>query len=298
MAYEPIFNSFATRPKSQYFTNSELTMLLVLVKDNFELHTWLLLGAVAQGLICLLPYRNIALISPVILFLTLKLLRTALITAGLLPNPNMAGTIPGKTAIMYPSPKGTYDEPASQPVCAIVLAVRSNHPLGMFGPGYKEVGDYFRSMIKLLDANATKHGYLGSSAWLSASDRTSASEFMSIVYFENEDFLHNFAHGELHTKAVKWWDATEKEHGHVSIMHEVFAAPRRGWEGIYANYHPTGMGKTSKEVVGEDGRSVWMNPLVRIGGQMRYSKGRMGRKFDLKREWGAMEELSEEEKGL
>jgi len=95
----------------------------------------------------------------------------------------------------------TYNCPHNnQQLCAIMLAVRSNHPLGMFAYGFKEVGDYFRDMISLMDQDPTKYGYLGSSAWVSVTDRSSAHEFMSMVYFKNEEYLHAWAHDKLHTE--------------------------------------------------------------------------------------------------
>lgn len=192
-----------------------------LVKDNFALSTWLLIGALIQWSISLLPYRNITLITPVLLFLAYKLGRTLLMIFGLIPNTYMDGVIPGRTAIVMPGEKGTQDTEADTSVCAIVLGVRSNSPLGMFAPGYKVLGDYFKAMITQLDETATPSGYLGSSAWLSAADRGVSSELMSIVYFENEEKLHQFAHGPLHTEVMEWWHKTAKEHEHIGIMHEV-----------------------------------------------------------------------------
>lgn len=195
-----------------------------------------MLGALLQGLLCLLPYRNIALVAPVILVLTFQTALAVLRAFGVLPNPYMDGVIDGRTVPVYPTEKGTYDKPADKQVCAIVLAVRSNSPLGMLAPGFKEVGDYFTDMCLELDKNPVAHGFLGNSAWLSAGDRGVSSEFMSIVYFDSSDSLHAYAHGPLHTKAMEWWQRTAKEHKHIGIMHEVFAAPKNSWEGIYLNY--------------------------------------------------------------
>jgi hypothetical protein len=47
-----------------------------------------------------------------------------------------------------------------------------------------------------------------------------------------------------------------------------------------------GLGSTSKEVVGVDGKKEWVNPLVRGKGKLAYSKGRMGRAYGDK-EWEA-----------
>ncbi|GAB7346000.1 hypothetical protein MBLNU457_4774t1 [Dothideomycetes sp. NU457] len=286
MAFDPIFKPFAVRPKSQYFSNPYL--LLALIKDNFALHTWLLIGALLQGCVSLLPYRNITLIFPVVLFLSYKIIRAVAMTMGFISNPYMGGVVLGRTVPVYPSEKDAAESPAESSLCAIMLAVRSNHPLGIFGPGYKEIGDMFKGMVAELDAGASSNGFLGSSACLSCHDRAVASEFMSMVYFENEDKLHEFSHGPTHTAATEWWVRTLKEHDHISIMHEVYAAPRKSWEGIYVNYAPTGLGATTKMTM-VDGKQVWVNPLVRGKGRLSYSKGRMGRVFDNKSEWQAID---------
>jgi len=63
-------------------------------------------------------------------------------------------------------------------------------------------------------------------------------------------------------------------------MHEVFAVPERaGWEGIYMNYQPTGLGATTRPVRDkETGETVWVNPIVDASrGVYRTSHGRMSR---------------------
>lgn len=273
-----------------------------------------------QGLICLLPYRNIVLVSPVILILVYKILNTILMTAGFLPNHYADGVIHGRTTPVYATEKGARYKECDQQLCAIMLAVRSNHPLGMFAYGFKEVGDYFRDMISLMDQDPTKYGYLGSSAWLSVTDRSSSHELMSMVYFKNEEYLHAWAHDKLHTEgwlstiilphnaekitnqtsrscvAMEWWQKSLPKVHHIAIMHEVYAAPKQCWEGVYINYHPTGLGQTTTEA-NIDGRKLWVNPLVRGKGRLNYSKGRMGRIYDPDSEWTAYDKtLSEEEK--
>jgi hypothetical protein len=52
----------------------------------------------------------------------------------------------------------------------------------------------------------------------------------------------------------------------------------------------SGLGTTTKEVTGPDGKIVWMSPLVKGKGKMTYSKGRMGRAYGDK-EWEAYEAL-------
>jgi hypothetical protein len=189
-------------------------------------------------------------------------------------------------------------------MCAILLSVVSHHPLGMLAPGYKEVGERFGAMTRELSADATAHGFLGASNWLNAS-RSRSNEFGTIMYFENDEALHKYAHGKMHTDTMLWWREEEKAGRvkHVGIMHEMFAAPKGGWEGVYLNYQPTGklkrfggmcawlmsagLASTTKEVV-QEGKSEWVSPLVRVKGKLNYSKGRMGREYGEK-EWEASE---------
>ena len=268
-------------------------MIIQIVRDNFTIPTWLMMGALIQGLLCLLPYRNSALVAPVVLVLTYQIVRTVLISFGVLHNPYMDGVIDGRTVPVFATEKGTREKPADQGVCAIMLAVRSNSPLGMFAPGFKEVGDYFQTMSAELDKQATALGYMGQSQWLSAGDRGVSSEYMSMVYFESSEKLHEYAHGPLHTDAMEWWQRTAKQHKHIAIMHEVFAAPKNSWEGVYINYHPTGLGAARKEAT-VDGKQVWINPLVKGNGRLTYSKGRMGKPFG-NGEWNAFEKTLEED---
>jgi heme-degrading monooxygenase HmoA len=200
----------------------------------------------------------------------------------------MDGVINSRTVPVFPGANGNRQNPAEEQVCAIILAVRSNHPLGIFASGYEEVGNYFSNMMKQLEKQSTEYGFLGASSWLSTADRGVSSEYMTIIYFDSLESLHAYAHGPLHTEAMNWWSKTEHKLPHIGIMHEVFAAPKNSWEGIYVNYHPTGLGATRKEVsVG--GEKVWMNPLVKGRGRLTYSKGRMGRPYSSEKEWVALE---------
>jgi hypothetical protein len=65
-------------------------------------------------------------------------------------------------------------------------------------------------------------------------------------------------------------------------MHEVFEIPKHnGWEGIYINYHPTGLAATTRVVTSSkkaEGEQEWINPIVDAGrGVYRSSRGRMAR---------------------
>lgn len=316
MAFTPIFKGFSKKPRSQYFRAGPLGGHNVcrtfphhhlnpltqppsqMIRDQLPIGTWLAIGALLQGLLSFLPYRNLLLILPVLALLAFKLLTTALQTLNLIPNPWIADAIPNRTAILYANEHGEYENPGDQAICTIMLAARSNHPLGMLGPGFKEVGDRFTVMTRELDADPTTHGYLGSSTWLNSSDRTSGNEQMVLMYFKSLAACHAYAHGPQHTATMLWWQQNAHKMKHVGIMHEIYAAPKHASEGIYVNYHPTGLGATFTEArVGKEGERVWMSPLVQGKGRLTYSKGRMGRGLDEKTEWAAFEETLGKEDG-
>ena len=256
-----------------------------------------MMGALIQGLLCFLPYRNIALVAPVVMILGYRVIKTALQAMCWIHNPYMEGIVNRRTVPVFPDSNGQRGEPGDTQICAIVLAARSNSPLGVFSEGYKEVGLYFLKMLKQLERESTQHGFLGGSRWASTADRGVSSELMNLLYFDSLESLHAYAHGPLHTEAMEWWAKTADKLDHIGIMHEVFYCPKNCWEGIYVNYHPTGLGATRKEVT-VDGKKVWMNPLVQGRGRLTYSKGRMGRKYDNGKEWIALENtLSMDEKG-
>jgi hypothetical protein len=146
-----------------------------------------------------------------------------------------------RTTPVFPSASGAQDKPADQPMCAILLGVVSHSPLGMLAPGFKEVGARFEGMMREMSADATTHGFLGASSWINAADRTSSNEFGQLLYFEDDEALHRYAHGPMHSATMQWWREKERELKYVGIMHEVFACPKKSWEGVYVNYHPTGM---------------------------------------------------------
>jgi hypothetical protein len=172
---------------------------------------------------------------------------------------------------------------AGQDLCVIMLAARSNHPLGALAPGYKQVGDFMKSFVEDLGANSEKYGFLGASSWLSAADRAANSEQMGLLYFKSVDHMHEWAHGPLHQQAMNWWKKDYDKWAHIGLMHEVFSIPKKGWEGVYNNYHPTGLTATSTPAVikTEQGeRKMFVSPMVYGNGPLKYSRARMNRSLD------------------
>ena len=125
------------------------------------------------------------------------------------------------------------------------------------------------------------HPVMGMSSWVSAGQRATNNEFATISYWRSVEDIHNFALSPVHRDTWNWWNDTISKHQNVGIMHEIFALPaRRGWEGIYANYPPTGLGVTTKAVDSPEkgGQKLWVNPIVDASrGVYRTSKGRMSK---------------------
>ena len=121
---------------------------------------------------------------------------------------------------------------------------------------------------------------MGMSRWSAVGERSSRNEIATISYWRSIDDVHRFALSPVHKDTWLWWNETAKKHPHLGIMHEIFALPERaGWEGIYINYHPTGLGATTRAVTDkESGDKVWVNPIVdATKGAWRTSQGRMSR---------------------
>ncbi|KAK4978338.1 hypothetical protein LTR66_010641 [Elasticomyces elasticus] len=258
---------------------------LALIRDNFTLTTWLLLGACIQSLLFLYLPISVS-VAPAFVLLGLRIGDVLLMWSGLKHNHYMDGVIPGKTAIHFPDSHGTYTgDPANSEICVIVLAARSNHPLGMFAPGIKTLTDYFNANVKALEASPEEHGLLGMSSWVNAGDRAASSESMVIAYFKNVDYLHKFAHGTSHREGWNWWNKTVEEHPYIGLMHEVYMITKHNWEVVNLNYHPAGLGATSSSVVDQLAEkssptqtTSWFSPIVEAQkGRLRSSAGRMGR---------------------
>jgi hypothetical protein len=84
---------------------------------------------------------------------------------------------------------------------------------------------------------------LGATSWMEISERTTANQQMVATYFRTLEDVHAYAHSPLHREAWEWWNRITKSHPHLSIMHEVYQAPKHHWENIYINNHLTGIGE-------------------------------------------------------
>ncbi|KAJ6109927.1 hypothetical protein N7486_002162 [Penicillium sp. IBT 16267x] len=251
------------------------------IRDNFDLTTWLLFGATLQGLVVLVFPSAYAVLPP-ILMLSYLFSKTMLATLGLIKNPGMDGVIAGKFTTLLPDQNGVFSgKAADQNVAVILLAARSNHPMGMFGPGYKMVADFMKQMQSELANNATQYNYLGVTTWLGTGERSAANQLMFATYFRTLEDVHAYAQSPLHRQAWEWWHTITKSHPHLSIMHEVYQAPKSHWENIYINYHLTGIAAGIQSVFtpGDESNHVekmWIHPIFDASkGKFKTHKGRL-----------------------
>jgi hypothetical protein len=86
---------------------------------------------------------------------------------------------------------------------------------------------------------------LGATSWLGIGERSTANQLMFATYFRTLEDVHAYAHSQLHREAWNWWNDITKSHPHLSIMHEVYQAPKDHWENVYINNHLTGIGESS-----------------------------------------------------
>lgn len=107
---------------------------------------------------------------------------------------------------------------------------------------------------------------LGQSGY-SSKDPRSAAQLIFVSYWRSLDDVPAYANGPLHKEALKWWDSTIKQHGHIGFMHEIFEADKGHWENVYINFQPTGLGATTflrkgNRLQGGEVADEWVSLLV------------------------------------
>lgn len=127
--------------------------------------------------------------------------------------------------------------------------------------------------------NKEAYGFMGMSSWSSNTDRSSGNEFLTISYWRSVDDIHRFAHSPVHREAWDWWNKTYKQHPYLAIMHEIYCVPKKQWESIYVNYHPTQLaGTTFPKKNKQTGEVEWLSPVVDANrGPLRTSAGRLSK---------------------
>lgn len=274
MNFQSLTNFFSPVRPWDYRDAARATQYSIF-RDSFKLTTWLALGACLQALLSYLLPPAFA-VAPVSLLLTYRVLRPILAHQSLIRHKQMDGVFLGKHTVQSPLKDGGLSANSSENAVAIlILAARSNHALGIFGPGYRDVSLYINGMIEDLWKNANDHGFLGQTTWIAANERYTNNQVMVLCYFRSMEHLHRYAHGSLHSKAWRWWNRTTAKHPHLSIMHEMYHAPKGHWENIFINNHMTGIA-SPHAMANVPENAFW--PLVDASqGSLRTQTGRLGR---------------------
>ncbi|KAK4064865.1 uncharacterized protein Triagg1_8864 [Trichoderma aggressivum f. europaeum] len=243
--FAPQIDKISKATPSQMASNA----LWNVVRDNFSISTWMAIGAVLQGLLVLFARPTLA-IAPSVLVLLYRFSHTMLMHYGFVRNTQMEDAIMGKYTVQIPDKDGKQpSEPSETGMAIIMLGMRNNSALGMFGSGARDAFLTFGEMLKDLE-NDPDSGFLGMCGYRAANERATSNGSMSVLYFRSVEDINRFAHAPLHRKAWDWFVELSKTHKHLSIMHEVYSAPKKNWENIFINYHLTGIvGKILKPVI-------------------------------------------------
>lgn len=271
------------RPRSQLFRAPGHIQINTVITRTFSASTILAIGALLQGLLVLLVPRYWILL-PTAIVLFLRFADTLAITFRFRTNPYLEGSHDKKWAVVIPDQDGNMaDSPADEKVAVLQLALKINHPMGLFAPNVSKVNAFTQRMLKELDDQAPSNGFLGQSEWHSVDER-GANEIMLLSYWRSIDDVHKYSQSPTHLETWKWWDQTVHKDSnalrHVGISHEVFEAPRSRWEAVAVNFQPTRLGATTylrkgDKLIGGTVEDAWISPIVEAKGRLRTSHGRL-----------------------
>ncbi|KAJ5784700.1 uncharacterized protein N7503_009912 [Penicillium pulvis] len=218
------------------------------MRDQLSISSWLLLGAVAQGL-AVLALPAFYAILPAMVILSYRVTDTFLMTMGLKRNRFMDNVIMGKFTGQIPNSEGVYSsKPADENVVSFQLITRSNHPLGILAPGAREIATLAQNMYAQLAKERETYGFLGSKTMMGADERSAGNHIITMMYFRNLEGVHRFAHGPIHTDTWNWWNSKGKKYGYLTIAHELYSSPKNQWENIYINGELSGLPGTKVKV--------------------------------------------------
>jgi hypothetical protein len=265
------------------------SMLMVALRDQLSISTWLVLGASVQSLLfAIIPPHYAAL--PAVSYLLYSVTRTTLQVLRWAPSSSSPPPITG--GYYSAMPPASLSEP--QPIVVFVLGFQSSHPLGRLGPGLKDLGQYFMGIIKEAEDNKTTSGYLGTSGPMLTMDGTTSNALVTITYWRSLEELAAFSKQGVHAKTMRWFNENRARYPHIGklllyekrrrrligtgIMHETYNCPAGQHENIYNNFRPFGQVNTTWEVDNEMGeKEIMKAEPVREGQGLPSMMSRMSR---------------------
>lgn len=283
MAFSSIYTPLSEKPHMQDLKEGGSFPLWTVIRFNFSVVSWILVGASLQALAVYLfsSGRYVLLISTTLLIA--KIARTLLHTYYVTPSSYLKDVIPGRTTALLPNENtGELEAASSRKIAVLHLGARSNHPWGYFAPQFSKLGHWINKMNEEMDSGRAK-GFMGQTTFHRLNQQ-GTPEVTLISYWDSIEDLWAFAHDDVHREAWQWWEKTIKQNGYVGINHEIFEADAQHWENIYVNFQPTMMGATThlkrggKALEGGIVPDQWISPLVDARrGKLAKSSGRLGR---------------------
>lgn len=130
-----------------------------MLRMNIAISTWLLTGAFLQSLLVLTVPTTYAVLPPIFL-LAIRCLDKISIASGLRNGLLTDGVIMKKTTAQIPAADSEMSSVrgSGEEIVIFLISAKSNHALGMFAPGFKELGDRFYNMAEALSEGAFKNG--------------------------------------------------------------------------------------------------------------------------------------------
>ncbi|KZO96930.1 hypothetical protein CALVIDRAFT_598057 [Calocera viscosa TUFC12733] len=274
--FKPMIAPSATRPA--IYPGGTVNYKLSMLRDNFQLSTWVLLGAALVGTSFLLvgPWAIYGVLC-VYGLISWRLLEALIMTLGWVPNKWLKDVLPEKFTAQLPPQDAEDNTPGSSGFCLFILGARVNHPLGILAPGAKEIDSWAEKCYAELKTNE-EYGLLGMSTFL-GTEREANNLILTLMYFQSTEHLHKFVLSPVHRDTWSWWLDIQKKYPHLSIMHETYDVPPRHWEAVYVHSHKAGLSGTSVKMEEKDaeGRDMWWSsPINAARGKFRSGKGRMG----------------------
>lgn len=297
MAFHSVLPGSSKRPRSGVSRDQQLLYVSIappiawsfdmltgikMLRENFSLTTWLLLGALLQSLIVFVIPRFYAML-PSLLILGVRVADAMAVTWGWKKNTYLDDAIMHRVSPQIPDEDGNFHAEASaEKVVVFMLGAKLNHPLGIFSPSAKRIGGALGNMIQELQDTATANGFYGGTSWTRQGEN-GATETMFLSYWRSTADVHRYAYSPLHRQTWDWWNKNIDQNGHFGINHEIFEVDRKHWEAVYVNFQPTLLGATTylrkgDKMIGGTVEDAWVSPLVDARkGPLRNSAGRLGR---------------------
>ncbi|KAL8756521.1 MAG: hypothetical protein Q9199_002885 [Rusavskia elegans] len=150
----------------------------------------------------------------------------------------------GRWTAKLPEPENPVDvNSGSDGIVSFVLGARINHRLGKLSPGAFQIDEVFQKMWQETENNRVKWGYLGRTATLVDYSDSERTPTIPLSCWKGLKGLQGFSASAAHRLGQN--DCNAKKYLYMGIMHEPFYAPKGGWETVYDDFLPWGLGSST-----------------------------------------------------